>query len=121
MSDYITVKINKDDALNALVDRVKHWTDDCKEIELFSKMYEDYIWNGCFNGGDFDIMSIVDNDWVNYCVIIRPEDKDFKKLLKVYKKQGLGDCSCEDFEDYKINFIESVDDEDDPTMFLARL
>lgn len=121
MTDYITVRIDKDDALNALVDRVRYWTQDEKEIELFSKMYEDYIWNGCFDDGDFNIMSIVDNDWVNYTAIIRADDEDFEKVLKVYKEQGLGDCSCEDFDYYKINFIEAVDDDEDPTMFLVRL
>lgn len=121
MSDYIMVKMNKEDALNALVERVRYWTDDEKEIGLFEKMYDDYIWNGCFDGGEFDVMSIVDNDWVNYTAIIRPEDKDFEKVLALYKKDGLGDVSCEDFDYYKINFIESVDDEDNPTMFLVRL
>lgn len=120
MSDYITVKIDKNDALNMLVERVRYWTQDEKEIELFEKMYDDYIWNGCFDGGDFDIMSIVDNDWVNYTSIIRPDEKDFKKLLKIYKEQGLGDCSCEDFDEYKISFIEAVDDDDKPSMFLVR-
>lgn len=121
MSDYITVRIDKYDALNALVDRVRYWTQDEKEISLFEKMYDDYIWNGCFDGGDFDIMSIVDNDWVNYTAIIRADDEDYEKVLKVYKEQGLGDCSCEEFDNYKINFIEAVDDDEDPTMFLVRL
>lgn len=119
--NYIDVKIEKNDALNMLVERVEYWTQDKDEIALFEKMYDDYIFNGCFDGGEFDVISIVDNDWVNYTAIIRPEDKDFEKVLALYKKDGLGDVSCEDFDYYKINFIESVDDENDPTMFLVRL
>lgn len=119
--DYINVKIEKNDALNMLVERVEYWTQDRDEIALFEKMYDDYIFNGCFDGGEFDVMSIVDNDWVNYTAIIRAGDEDFEKVLKVYKEQGLGDCSCEDFDYYKINFIEAVDDEENPKMFLVRL
>ena len=121
MIDYITVKINKDDALTALVDRVRYWTQDDKIISLYEKMYDDYIWNGCFDGGDFNIMEIVDNDWVNYTAVISQGDEDFEKVLKLYKEQGLGDVSCEDFDYYKINFIEAVDNDEDPKMFLVRL
>lgn len=119
--DYIEVKIEKNDALNMLVERVEYWTQDKDEIALFEKMYDDYIFNGCFDDGEFDVMSIVDNDWVNYTAIIRPEDKDFEKVLALYKKDGLGDVSCEDFDYYKINFIEAVDNDDNPKMFLVRL
>ena len=100
----INIKIDEQELLDMLVDRVKHWTQDENEIKLFKKMYDDYILNGVFTDSEVDIMSIVDNDWVNYTAIIRKDDEDFKKLLKVYKEQGLGDCSCEDFEEYKISF-----------------
>lgn len=116
----ITIKINEEDLLNMLLERVRHWTEDEEEIGLFEKMYDDYIFNGCFEGMNMDIQDIVDNDWVNYTSIIRPDDKDFEKLLKVYKEQGIGDCSNEEFEEYKISFIEAVDDENDPSMFLVR-
>ena len=117
----ITIKIDEQELLDMLVERVRYWTQDEDEIKLFEKMYDDYIWNGVFTDSELDIMSIVDNDWVNYTTIIRPDNKDFEKLLKVYKEQGIGDCSCEDFEEYKINFIESVDNDNEPTMFLVRL
>lgn len=121
MKDYINVRINKNDALDMLMDRVEYWTDDKDEQNLFEKMYDDYLWNGCFDDSEFDPMQIVDNDWVNYTAIIRPEDKDFKKVLELYKKDGIGDVSCEEFSYYKINFIEAVDNENEPTMFLVRL
>lgn len=116
----INIKIDESTALDMLVERVEFWTKDREEIALFEKMYENAIDGGVFESAEFDPMSIVDNDWVNYCTIIRPEDKDFTKLLEIYKKDGLTDVSCEDFEEYKISFIESVDNEDDPTMFLVR-
>lgn len=121
MSDYIHVKMDKESALNMLLERVRYWTDDEEEVGLFEKMYDDYLWNGVFSESEFDVMQIVDNDWVNYTAIIRPDDSDFNKVLKLYKKQGLGDVSCEDFDEYKINFIEAVDNEDSPSMFLVRL
>lgn len=121
MNNYMTVKTTKEDALNALLERVRYWTDDEEEVGLFEKMYDNYIWNGCFDGGEFDVMQIVDNDWINYTAIITPEDKDWEKVLSVYKEQGLGDCSCYDFDEYKINYIEAVDDENEPAKFLVRL
>ena len=121
MTDFITVKMDKETALNMLLERVRYWTDDEDEVGLFEKMYEDYLWNGVFSESEFDVQNIVDNDWINYTAIITPEDKDFAKLLEIYKEQGLGDCSETDFEEYKISFIESVDDETNPSMFLVRL
>lgn len=117
----INVKMDEQELLDMLVERVRFWTQDEKEISLFEKMYDDYIWNGVFTDGELDIMQIVDNDWVNYTAIVSQGEEDFKKLLKIYKRDGLGDVSCEDFKQYKINFIEAVDDEDEPTMFLVRL
>ena len=117
----INVKIDETTALDMLVERVEYWTDDRDEIKLFEKMYRNSIDGGVFESIEFDPMVIVDNDWVNYCTIIRAGEKDFDKLVELYKRDGLTDVSCEDFEEYKISFIESVDDEDDPTMFLVRL
>lgn len=121
MKNYINVQIESNDALNMLVDRVEYWTDDRAVVDLFAQMYENYIDGGCFDGGEFDVMSIVDNDYINYTQVIRASDEDFEKVLALYKKDGLGDVSCEDFDYYKINFIEAVDNEDDPSMFLVRL
>ena len=121
MSDYINVKMDKESALNMLLQRVRYWTDDEEEIGLFEKMYDDYLWNGVFSESEFDVMQIVDNDWINYTAIIRPDERKIKKLLKICKKQGLGDVSDKDFDYYKINYIEAVDDETNPSMFLVRL
>lgn len=111
------VEIDDDMALELLVNRVKVWEDDEQIINLYEKMYESYIDSGCFNGREFDVMQIVDNDIVNYTRVVFKDEEEFDELLKVYNEQGLGDCSCEcEFAD----FIESVDNEDEPTMFLVR-
>lgn len=111
------VEIDNDIALEMLVERVAFWTSDEKVIDLYSKMYENYIESGCFDNGEFNVMVIVDNDYVNYTRIVYKGEEDFKELLKVYNEQGLGDCSC---ECNIAGFIESVDNEDEPTMFLVR-
>lgn len=112
------VEIEDDEAVEMLVERVKYWTSDNDVIDLFKKMYQSYIDSGVFESGKFNIMEIVDNDYVNYTRVICKDETDFKEILKIYEEQGLGDCSCEcDIADY----IESCDDEETPTMFLVRI
>lgn len=114
----INIKIENETALDMLIERLKVWTDNREAIALYEKMYESYIDGGCFDGCEFDPMVIVDNDWVNYCKIISAGDEDFDSVLKEYKENdGCGDISC---GNTGYSFIESVDDEDDPTAFLVR-
>ena len=112
----ITVKIENETALEILMDRVRVWRSDPTTLELFEKMYEHYIDNGLFDYGEFDVMQIVDNDVINYCSEINKGNKDFKKLLKLYK-QGEYDVSCERL-DCGASFIEAVSD--DETAILIR-
>lgn len=35
MTDYITVKMDKESALNMLLERVRYWTEDEEEVRLF--------------------------------------------------------------------------------------
>lgn len=107
----MNIQIDEDTALEMLCDRVREWKDGA-EAELFDKMYESYVYDGCFDGAEFDVMSIVDNDVVNWCDIISAGDKDFDKLLKLYK-DGERDVSCEDFENGKYSYIEAVSDDED--------
>ena len=69
----VTVTIDEDDLLGMLMDRVNDWTTD--DADLFEKMYENRIWGGCFEGMEFDVNSIVDNDYVNNTTIITREDE----------------------------------------------
>lgn len=111
------VKMDEDEVISMLVNRVYNWTDNEDVVSLFEKMYENSVYGGVFDGAELDVMAIVDNDYVNWCNVIRKGDDYFDELLTVYEKNGLGDCSCElNF----CGFIEAVDDEDEPTMFLVR-
>ena len=112
----ITLKIENETALEMLTDRVKFWRSDSTTLELFEKMYEHYIDNGFFDYGEFDVMQIVDNDVVNWCDVVEKGDKDFEKLLKLYK-QGEYDVSCERL-DCGASFIEAVSG--DETAILIR-
>ena len=98
----ITVELDEDTAVDMLVDRVRYWTDDEDTIELFEQYYENMVSNGYFDGSDFDVMSIVDNDYVNNTsVTTRAEfesnrDKYIAKEIEDYKKQA-EDYATEDF------------------------
>ena len=116
----ITVKIDNDEALEMLMDRVRDWRSDETTLELFEKMYESYVDSGCFEGGEFDVMKIVDNDVVNWCKVIKLDEKnkrDFKKLVKMYK-DGERDFSCESFKTISGGCIEAISD--DETAILIR-
>lgn len=115
----VNVKIDSEDLVDLLMDRLeKMWTQDENVLNLYRKMYEDYCDGGCWDGCEFDVMQIVDNDWVNNCKVIDESDIEFKGVLKIYKEKGLGDCSCEC--DCGYSYIEQVDDEEEPKMFLVR-
>ena len=108
------VNIDDDTALEMLMDRVRYWTDNNETIELYRKMYESYIDSGCFSGSDFDVMSIVDNDYINWCDVIHPDDEHFEDALKAYK-EGDRDVSC---EHWGFDYVEAVSD--DETAILVR-
>lgn len=110
----INIKIDEDTALNMLCDRVDFWTDDKKTRELFYKMYENLINSGCFDGCEFDPMIIVDNDYINYCHVVSADE--CPELVKLYKA-GEYNISCEGLG---YSFIEAVDDEEKPGLFLVR-
>lgn len=70
------VNIDDNEALTMLTDRLQYWSKnlDRKDIEAYEKMYERYIDEGLFEGGDFNVMQIVDNDVVNWCSVIDKKD-----------------------------------------------
>ena len=107
----LNVKIDESDALEQLCERVKVWRGG-RIARLFFKMYENLVNSGAYNGGIFDVKSIVDNDIVNWCSVVKKGEKDFKKLLSLYK-QGKYDVSCENFVGYKVSYIEAVSDNED--------
>lgn len=70
----VTVRIDEDDLLDMLINRVEYWTDDYVTIHLFEKYYCNMIEDGCFEGAELNIMGIVDNDYINYFKVIYEDD-----------------------------------------------
>ena len=91
----ITIRIEEDKLLSMLKSRVESWTKDPVEQQLFSDMYESYVYGGVFDDAEFSPAMIVDNDYVNYCDVIRKGDDCYDEILAFYKENGLGDCSRE--------------------------
>lgn len=89
------VNIDNDKAVDMLLERLGYWTDDDTTFRLYEAMYENYVYGGCFDGGEFDVMAIVDNDYVNWCTVISEGDEPYEDIKKLYDEQGLGDISCE--------------------------
>lgn len=113
------VKIDNELAKTMLHDRlVERWTDDLTTVELFDKMYENYVDEGIFEGGEFDVAEIVDNDYINWCEVICKGEENFDEILKAYNEnEGNYDIS-----EHRVgySYIEAVDDEESPTAFLVR-
>lgn len=72
----ITMRIEEDDLLEMLMERLSFWTEDSTTSNLFEQYYEDMIYSGCFEGAELDVMGIVDNDYVNWLDVVYEEDFD---------------------------------------------
>ena len=95
------VNIDEETVIELLVNRVKYWDDDEDTLELFEDYYTNLVEGGCFDGCNLDIMSIVDNDYVNNTSIITREE--FEKDREDYIKEELK------------NKLEELEDEEDIT------
>ena len=91
----ITIELDEDYLLDALMDIVEKWTDDEDTRELYRSMYQNYIDGGCFEGSSVDINQIVDNDYINLCSVKCSGDEKYSEIDKWYKENGCGDCSCD--------------------------
>ena len=89
------VKISEEMALEMLLNRLEFWTDDHTTYRLYEEMYQNYIDSGCFDGGCFNVMEIVDNDYISYCDVIEPGDSEYDGIKALYDRDGLGDISCD--------------------------
>ena len=103
MSRMITIQIDSEDMKEMLYNRVKHWTDDSETLELFKQYYDNMVDCRCYDGGTFNVMSIVDNDYVNWTSIIDKEE--FEKAREEYIKEqvdsdGFSDDDRPKAEDY---------------------
>ena len=101
------VEIYNDMAFDMLMERVYYWTDDSITSHLYEQMYENYIDDGYFDDGTFNIMMIVDNDYVNCCTVISEGDEAYQDIKKLYNEQGITDISCESGLNHGYSFIEA--------------
>ena len=70
----VTVTVDENTLLEMLLDRLEYWTSDEDVINLYRDYYEGLVYSGCFEGCNLDIMSIVDNDYINNLATISKED-----------------------------------------------
>ena len=70
----VTVTVDEDTLLEMLLDRLRFWTSDEDVINLYRDYYKGLVYSGCFEGCNLDIMSIVDNDYINNLATISKED-----------------------------------------------
>lgn len=70
----VTVTVNEDTLLEMLLDRLEFWISDEDVINLYEDYYKGLIDSGCFEDCTLDIMSVVDNDYINYLTTISEED-----------------------------------------------
>lgn len=106
----ITVQIDEDTAIEMLVDRVKYWTDDSDTIELFEEYYTNMVEGGCFDGGEFNVMAIVDNDYVNNTSITTREEyeSDREDFLRSNIKEWIEDNK--DYYEDHAEYVEALKD-----------
>ena len=103
----MTIKIEESKAVDLLLERLENWTDDETTYKLYESMYENYVFDGCFDGREFDVMQIVDNDYVNYCDVISEGDEAYEDIKALYEKEGISDISCEGELNHGYSFIEA--------------
>lgn len=101
------VNIDNGMALDMLLDRLEYWTDDHTTYRLYESMYENYIDSGVFDGGEFDVMKIVDNDYINWCTVIDEDDEAYEDIKKLYDEEGCTDISCEYELNHGYSYIEA--------------
>ena len=70
----VTVTVDEDTLLEMLLDRLEFWTSDEDVINLYKDYYKGLVYSRYFEGCNLDIMSVVDNDYINYLATISKED-----------------------------------------------
>lgn len=87
------VNLDNYDALDMLVERVREWTDDEEVVRLYEEYYRNLIEEGAFDGGDFNVDEIVDNDWINWTEVGTREEieEQYEDLDEITVLAELGD------------------------------
>ena len=112
----VTITIDEETLIEMLINRLKSWTDDEDTIELFETYYNNMVYDGCFEGSTVDIMSIVDNDYINntYITTKKEYEKSRNKILKdeiqAYIEENANIYSEEEKEDYVANLKDKIEE-----------
>ena len=69
----INVQVNEEDLLDLLMNRVEYWITDRQVLSLYESYLKELIDGGCFEGGNLNIYSLIDNLYVNDTQVM---DKD---------------------------------------------
>lgn len=91
----VNVRIDEDELLEMLLDRLEFWTDDADIKKLYEVYYSDLINNGCFEGVELNISLIVDNDYINNLQVYESmEDimKDFSEDEDEVMERIVAEC-----------------------------
>lgn len=116
------IEVDDDDILSLLEKELDGWNPSPEIKDLYMKMYESQVAEGLFNGGKFNAMEIVDNDWVNWTDVISEGEDYFDDCLKAYKERNYEVRVSDDYgDDRYLGYIEAVDNESDPKTFLIRV
>lgn len=105
----VNIRVDENDLLDMLIDRLDFWHIDGETRKLYEDMYESLVWDGCFDGMNFDVKQIVDNDYVNNCSVIDETDECYNEIKTAWENHERGTDNCT---------IESAND--DGTLFLVR-
>ena len=84
----VSILVENEVLLNALMEQVEFWTDEEDVIKLFKKMYEEQIEEGLFNDDVFNAEDIVEEDMFGdeRCRVMYPDDKDYKKVVYTWNE-----------------------------------
>lgn len=100
----ITVRIEEDDLFEMLMSRLRVWTTHDDTIDLFEQYYDHMVYSGCFDGAELNIMSIVDNDYINNTFIVERNEyeKDRAEFIRDSIKEFIEEnkASYDNKEDY---------------------
>ncbi len=111
--DNVKILVPYYDADILFVNRVKHWIQDEKVIELYKKMYHEQLLVGQYDDIEVNLYEVVDNDVMKNCKVIYENDEDYEIIKSAYLNDEI-DIS----ETTPYSYIESASD--DLKMFLVR-
>lgn len=61
----VNVQINETDLLDLFMNRLEYWTNDGDTLELYEDYLESLIDNGCFEGANLEVNTLIDDLYIN--------------------------------------------------------